>query len=82
MAEQLIIRLDSKTKAKLNNLTKSEGKTTSQVIRSLIEQYISEHDLSGYIDDLWGRIGKKLKAKGHSAESLKKVIQEVRAAKK
>lgn len=31
------------------------------MVRELIEDYIKEHDISSYIDNLWDRVGKKLK---------------------
>ena len=80
MSEQLIIRLDPKTKVKLSSLSKSEGKSTSQVLRELIDQYIREHDLSGYLDDLWGRVGKRIQSKGFGAGDVPKAIREARKA--
>ncbi len=82
MIDQLIIRLDSETKNKLGALSKSEGKTTSEVLRGLIDSYIKEHDIAGYIDDLWSRIGKKAQVKGFGPDKVQKAIRDARAARK
>ena len=82
MSTQMIFRLDDKTKTKLTKLAKSEGKTNSQVLRELIEDYIQERDIESYIDDLWNRTGKKLKAKGAKVIDIQKAIKKVRASKK
>jgi len=81
MSNQLIIRIDENAKQKLTKLAKAEGKTNSQVVRELINIYITERDISGYIDDLWERTGKKLKRKGIKPSDVNKVIRDVRAAK-
>lgn len=80
MSTQVIIRLDTETKNKLTKLAKSEGKNSSQVIRELIQNYIQEHDMAGYIDDLWSRTGKKLKSRGVKIGDIERVIGEVRAS--
>lgn len=75
---QMIIRMDPELKDKLSRLARTEGKTTSQMVRELIENYIKEHDISSYIDNLWGRVGKKLKSKGVTPTNVDKAIKDVR----
>ena len=82
MSTQMIIRLDSEAKANLNKLAKVEGKTTSQVIRELIQNYIQERDMEGYIDDLWSKIGNKLKTHGVKIADVENSIRKSRASKK
>ena len=82
MLTQTIIRLDSETKAKLNKLAKAEGKTISQVIRELIQNYIQERDMEGYIDDLWNKIGNKLKTHGVKIADIENEIRKARDSKK
>ncbi len=82
MSDQLILRLDPDTKSKLNRLSRSEGKSTSQVLRGMIDQFIREHDLAGYVDGLWDRIGKKIQAKGFGPDKVQKAIREFRGASK
>ena len=78
MTTQMIVRVSPETKEKLARLAKAEGKTNSQIIRELIDQYIQERDITGYIDDLWSRTGNKIKTKGNTERDIAKVIAEVR----
>ena len=82
MTSQMIIRLDSETKTRLKKLAQAEGKNTSQVVRELIEDYIQNRDMGSYIDDLWCRIGKKLKARKVGIDEIERAIHESRASKK
>jgi len=78
MSTQMIIRIDDEIKNRLNKLARTEGKTTSEMVRGLIEEYIKERDIGAYIDDLWNRIGKKLKSKGVTPETINKAIKVAR----
>jgi len=80
MPSQMIIRIDSDTKIKLTRLAKSEGKSNSQIIRELIQNYISERDIGAYIDDLWGRTGQKLKDRDVKEADINAAIRDVREA--
>jgi len=46
MSTQMIIRIDDEVKNRLNKLARLEGKTTSAMVRELIEKYIKERDIS------------------------------------
>ena len=78
MTTQMIIRINSETKTRLNRLARVEGKTTSQMVRDLIEDYIKEKDIASYIDDLWDRIGGKLRSKGLKQRDVNRAINESR----
>ncbi|OGL45984.1 MAG: CopG family transcriptional regulator [Candidatus Schekmanbacteria bacterium RBG_16_38_11] len=78
MTTQMIIRIDPEVKSRLNKLARVEGKTTSQMVRDLIENYIKERDIATYVDDLWNRIGEKLTAKKVKPGDITKAIKEVR----
>ncbi len=78
MSTQMIIRIDDEVKNRLNKLARIEGKTTSEMVRGLIEEYIKEHDIGSYIDDLWNRTGKKLKSKGVTPATIEKAIRAAR----
>ncbi len=78
MSTQMIIRLESDIKNKFTKLAKMEGKTASQVIRELMEDYIKERDIGAYIDDLWKRTGEKLASKGIGQNEIEKAIKDVR----
>lgn len=81
MTTQMIIRIDSDMKNRLNRLARVEGKTTSQMVRELIEEYIREKDISTYIDDLWNRIGGNLRSKGIKQTDVNKAIKESRRSR-
>ncbi len=75
MSTQMIIRIDNEVKTRLNKLARIEGKTTSEMVRGLIEEYIKERDIGSYIDDLWDRTGKKLKSRGITPAAIEKAIR-------
>ena len=57
MTTQMIVRIDPELKNKVNSLAKAEGKSISEVVRELLEEYVKDRDIGLYIDDLWQRIG-------------------------
>ena len=81
MANQLIIKIDPELKNKATRLAKTEGKNLSEVIRELLESYVKERDIESYIENLWERIGNKMKAKGYAENEIDSIIQEVRQNK-
>jgi len=82
MSTQMIIRIDDAIKTKFAKLAKAEGKTTSHVVRELIKDYVQDRDMSGYVDELWDRIGGGLTAKGGTARNVPAAVQAVRRAKR
>ena len=78
MSTQMIVRIDPELKTKVNNLAKNEGKSISEVVRELLEDYVKDRDIGLYIDDLWKRIGAKLESRGFGPKDIRRVIQEVR----
>jgi len=81
MSTQMIIRIDPEVKDRFNKLARVEGKTTSQMVRDLIEGYIKERDIGTYIDDLWDRIGGKLRSKGIKQRDVNRSIKESRRSR-
>ena len=82
MATQMIIRIDDTIKTKFAKLTKAEGKTTSHVVRELIQGYVQDHDMGSYIDDLWDRIGLNLTGQGGTAKNVARAVEAARRAKR
>jgi len=78
---QMVIRLEPELKDKVDRLARKEGKATSTVVRGLIEEYVRDHDIEGYIDGLWDRIGKKLNALGITSRDIRKAIKSARKSK-
>jgi hypothetical protein len=78
MSDQLLIRIDADLKKRFGRLAKSEGKTTSLMVRELINEYVKDRDIGAYIDGLWDRIGVKLTARGARPAAVKRAIAETR----
>lgn len=78
MTTQMIVRIDPDLKAKVNNFAKIEGKSVSEVVRELLEEYVKTRDIDTYIDNLWDRIGGKLTSGGIGPKDVKRVIRDVR----
>lgn len=78
MAAQMIVRMDPDLKAKVHNFAKIEGKSVSEVVRGLLEEYVKNRDIDSYIDNLWERIGGKLASSGFGPKDIKGVIRDVR----
>jgi len=51
------------------------------MVRELIEDYIKDRNIGFYIDDLWSRIGGKLRSKGVRQRGIDKTIKEVRKSR-
>ena len=81
MSIQMLIRIDPEIKNKLNQLARNQGKNTSQMLREIIEDYVKDRDISGYIDDLWNRIGQKLKKRKVKSGDITTAIKQVRSKK-
>lgn len=82
MATQMMMRLDEALKKRLQKQAGMEGKTTSQIMRELIENYLRERDIGAYIDDLWNRIGKDLRSKGVAPRDVQEAVRGVRKTSK
>jgi len=78
MSTQIIIRVEFDLKNKFSRIAKMEGKTVSQVVRELMEDYIKERDIGAYIDDLWKRTGDKLASKGIGQDEIENSIRDAR----
>jgi hypothetical protein len=78
VSEQMLIRIDPELKEKLARLARAEGKSASGAVRELIAKYVLERDIGVHIDELWNRVGRKLKAKGSRPSDVDKTIKDVR----
>ncbi len=78
MSSQMILRIDPQLKARVNGLAKAEGKSLSQLIRELLQEYVRDRDIGAYVDDLWKRIGDKVTSKGFGPRDIDRVIAQVR----
>ena len=72
MSTQMIVRINPELKNKVNRLAKAEGKSVSEVVRELLEDYVK---------NLWHRIGDKLVSRKVGPKDVQRAIQEARAKK-
>ena len=81
MGDQLVIRIDRKTKEKFYELARMEGKSASEKVREMVETYIRTMDIGPVVDSLWERIGTKMKRKGVGDGDVGKAIRDVRTSR-
>lgn len=81
MSTQMIVRVEPGLKDKVNRFARAEGKTTSDVVRELLEEYVTSRDISSYVDNLWERIEGRLSKQGVTAERIERIIREIRREK-
>lgn len=79
MTTQMIIRVEPSLKNKVSNLAKSEGKSLSELVRELMENYSKERDMGAYIDNLWDAIGKKLSQENVKKSDIEEAIKLTRS---
>lgn len=79
MTTQMIIRVEPTLKNKVSNLAKSEGKSLSELVRELLENYTKERDVGAYIDNLWDSIGKKLSQENLNESDIEEAIKFTRS---
>jgi len=79
MTTQMIIRVEPTLKNKVMNLAKSEGKSLSELVRELLENYTKERDMGAYIDNLWNSIGKKLSQENVNESYIEEAIKLARS---
>lgn len=81
MPSQMILRMPDDLKEKVGRQAKAEGKNVSTLVREVLEDYVRSHDMSSYVDDLWGRIGNSLRAGGKGPDDIESAIRLTRARK-
>jgi hypothetical protein len=74
----MIVRVDPDLKAKVNNFAKIEGKSVSEIVRELLQEYVKNRDMGTYIDNLWDRVGGKLSSSGVGPKDVKRIVRDVR----
>lgn len=75
---QLTVRIDEELKDRLDTLARQEGKSTSDVVRTLLRGYVQNRDRSAFLDHLWDRMQERAEASGMTREDVERVITEVR----
>jgi len=80
MGSQIIVRIDEGKKEIFYRLVRMEGKSASEKIREMVEDYIAKTDISHLIDNLWSRIGLKIRDKDFIEDDIEKMIKDARAS--
>ena len=82
MGDQILIRMDPALKEQLARIAKMEGKTSSEIIRALVEDYLKQRDIGAYVDSLWERFGRDFKARRLTARDIPAAIKASRKSRK
>jgi predicted transcriptional regulator len=80
---QLTVRINEDLKGHLQNLARQEGKSTSDVVRSIVvrsivERYVQDRDRGAALRSLWDRMQQNAKEAGSGPEDVEEAIQAVR----
>ena len=76
---QLTVRIDDDPKDRLSTLARHEGKTMSDVVRTLLKQYVQDRDRGAFLENLWNRMRENAEAEGMSQDDVERMIAKVRA---
>lgn len=79
MTTQLLIRLDSELKSRMQKFARAEGRTASQVVRKLIGDYVADRDMVDSVALLWDRVGSSLESRGVELRDIPGAIENARA---
>lgn len=75
---QLTVRIDEDLKGHLQNLARQEGKSTSDVVRSLVQRYVRDRDRGAALRSLWDRMQQNAEEAGAGPEDVDEAIRAVR----
>jgi predicted transcriptional regulator len=75
---QLTVRIDDDLKGHLQNLARQEGKSTSDVVCSLVERYVQDRDRGTALRSLWDRMQQNAEEVGTTQEEVEEAIRAVR----
>ena len=78
MTTSLLVRVDKKKKDQFDRLARKKGKTSSEVIRELMDDYIERYDMRGYLDSVWNEISAEFKRRNITQKDINRTIKEVR----
>ena len=81
MSTQLAIRLDEETKERFARISRQEGKSASEKMRELIDAYMRKADLSLVVDDIWARVGDRMRQNEVTEDDIDRVVSEVRSSR-
>jgi len=75
---QLTVRIDDELKGHLQALARREGKSTSDVVRSLVQRYVQDRDRGAALQALWEQMRQRAEEAGASSKDVEAAIESVR----
>lgn len=75
---QLTIRIDDDLKGRLQNMTRQEGKSTSDVVRGLVHRYVQDRDRGAALRVLWNQMEQSAERAGSGPADVEEAIRSVR----
>lgn len=75
---QLAVRIDDDLKDHLQSLARREGRSTSEVVRELVQRYVQDRDRGAALKALWHRMQQNAEAAGTGPEDVEAAIRAVR----
>jgi hypothetical protein len=81
MSPRKTIRGEPEIRKRSSKHARTERKTPRGVLKKPMENYTEKRGNRTYIDDLWNRIGGKLRSKGVRQRDVDKAIIEVRKSR-
>ncbi|MFB6248970.1 MAG: ribbon-helix-helix protein, CopG family [Salinibacter sp.] len=75
---QLTVRIDDDLKGHLQALARREGKSTSDVVRSLVQRYVQDRDRSAALRALWNQMERSAEETETGPEDVEEAIRAVR----
>ncbi|MEF8795733.1 MAG: ribbon-helix-helix domain-containing protein [Salinivenus sp.] len=75
---QLTVRIDEDLKGHLQNLARQEGKSTSDVVRGLVQRYVRDRDRGAALRALWNQMQQNAEKAGAGPEDVDRAIRAVR----
>ena len=75
---QLTVRIDEDLKGHLQELARREGKSTSDVVRSLVQRYVQDRDRGAALQALWEQMRQRAEEAGASPKDVETAIESVR----
>ncbi|HEY6171486.1 MAG TPA: ribbon-helix-helix protein, CopG family [Candidatus Kapabacteria bacterium] len=82
MNTSILIRVDKEKKERFERMARRRGKTTSEVVRELMDEYIQKYDMKGYLSEVMKEIGDGLRRDGYTVDDVDKVIKEYKKEKR
>jgi predicted transcriptional regulator len=75
---QLTVRIDDDLKGHLQNLARQEGKSTSDIVRGLVQRYVRDRDRGAALRALWNQMKQNAEEDQAGPDDVEEAIRVVR----